>query len=112
MRELIKKAVLNHSLTHDEIVLLLSEGKINQELFSAADNVRKNFVGDEVHLRALIEFSNYCRCNCMYCGIRAENKFVERYRLTGEQIISLAKNAADFGYKTIVLQSGEDMYFT
>lgn len=112
MRELIKKAVLNHSLTHDEIVLLLSEGKINQELFSAADNVRKNFVGDEVHLRALIEFSNYCRCNCMYCGIRAENKFVERYRLTGEQIISLAKNAADFGYKTVVLQSGEDMYFT
>ena len=112
MRELIEKAKIEHSLSKDEIIKILSDDSINEELFTAADEVRKEFVGDEVHLRALIEFSNYCRCNCKYCGIRAENLRAERYRLTREEIVDFAAKAVDFGYKTIVLQSGEDLTFS
>lgn len=112
MRDLIEKAVSTRILARDEITAVLGDNSCNHELFAAADRVRKQFVGDEVHLRALIEFSNFCRCNCLYCGIRAGNNLVERYRLDREQILSLAKKAFDFGYRTIVLQSGEDVYFT
>lgn len=111
MRELVDKAKSEHSLTKNEIVLLLSNDEINEELFKAADEVRKKYVGDDVHLRALIEFSNYCRCNCVYCGIRAQNTHVERYRLDKMKILELAKHAVDFGYKTVVMQSGEDLFF-
>ena len=112
MRELIEKAKIEHSLSKDEITRILADDSINKELFNAADEVRKEFVGDEVHLRALIEFSNYCRCNCKYCGIRAENLKAERYRLSREEILDFAAKAVDFGYKTIVLQSGEDLTFS
>ncbi len=112
MNELIQKAKLKHNLTKNEIIGLLSNKDIDIELFSAADEVRKKYVGDEVHLRALIEFSNYCRCSCLYCGIRCDNRLVERYRLSKDQILSLSKIAVDFGYKTIVLQSGEDIYYS
>ncbi len=112
MRKLVEKARIQHHLTKEEIVLLLNNADINDDLFKAADDVRREFVGDEVHLRALIEFSNYCRCNCKYCGIRAENKLAERYRLKREEIINYARKAVDFGYKTIVMQSGEDLTFS
>lgn len=112
MRELIAKAKREHLLEKNEIVRILADDSLNKELFTASDEVRKEFVGDEVHLRALIEFSNYCRCNCKYCGIRAENKLAERYRLNREEIINYARKAVDFGYKTIVMQSGEDLTFS
>lgn len=111
MRKLVEKARIQHSLTKDEIVLLLNSDEINDELFRAADEVRSEFVGNDVHLRALIEFSNYCRCNCKYCGIRSENSHIERYRLNKDKILEIAKGAVDFGYKTIVMQSGEDLTF-
>lgn len=110
MQELIEKAKNTHNLSKEEIVELLKSD--NDDLFKAADEVRHNFVGDEVHLRALLEFSNICRCNCYYCGLRAENKSAERYRLSGEEIIDLATKAVSYGYRTIVMQSGEDLYFT
>ena len=81
-------------------------------IFSTADEVRKKYVGDEIHLRGLIEFSNICKRTCKYCGLRAENKNIERYRLTGEEILNYAKNAINLGYRTIVLQSGEDEYYS
>lgn len=84
----------------------------SRELFVAADRVRQKYVGDEVHLRGLIEFSNYCKQNCLYCGFRRDNKEVTRFRLTEEQIIKFAQDASELGYKTVVLQSGEDPYFT
>ena len=68
-------------------------------------------MGDEVHLRGLIEFSNICKRNCLYCGLRASNSNVKRYRLTPDEIIELAKKAVSYGYKTIVMQSGEDEYY-
>lgn len=111
MQRLIEKAELTHCLTRNELVKILSDDGVNEELFNVADRTRKAYVGDEVHLRALIEFSNYCRCNCLYCGIRAENNHVERYRLNKKQILQLAQHASVFGYKTVVLQSGEDLTF-
>lgn len=112
MKRVIEKVVNEHLLDKSEIVQLLKDDSINEDLFKAADDVRKQCVGDEVHLRALIEFSNICRRNCFYCGLRAENKNADRYRLTPEQIIETANLAVESGYKTIVLQSGEDAYFT
>lgn len=110
INKILTKAKKEHNLTKNEIVeLILTEGK---ELFKTADEVRKEYVGDEVHLRGLIEFSNYCKQNCFYCGLRRDNKNVKRYRLTEAQIIQFAKHACDLGYKTVVLQSGEDSYYT
>lgn len=110
--DLIKKAEASHSLDKDEIIALLANEEINQELFSAADRVREKYVGNEVHLRGLIEFSNICSKNCFYCGLRRDNKNVQRYRLEPDVIIDFAKKAASYGYKTFVLQSGEGNIYT
>lgn len=112
MIELVQKAEITHELTREEIIALLQDDSINEDLFKAADRVRKKYVGDEVHLRGLIEFSNICKRNCLYCGLRAGNNEIERYRLTPEQIIDFAAKAKSYGYKTVVLQSGEDEYYT
>lgn len=98
-------------LSKEKIVQLLSDVQNQQRLFEQADRVRHDFVGDEVHLRGLIEFSNICRNNCLYCGIRKGNSQVCRYRLQPEEIVTTAHKAADMGFKTIVLQSGEDLWF-
>ncbi len=107
---ILEKARTLHRLSKAEIVQLLLLPDATA-LIAAADDVRRKFVGDGVYLRALIEFSNYCKNNCLYCGIRAANTHVQRYRLTPEQIITTAKQAVQYGYKTVVLQSGEDSWF-
>ncbi len=112
MLDLIKKAKETHCLSKEEIILLLKDETHTSDLFSAADEVRKEFIGSDVELRALIEFSNYCRNNCCYCGIRRDNRNAQRYRLSSQEIISHARMAFEAGYKTVVLQSGEDVYFT
>ena len=112
MNNLINKAKSNHNLNKKEIMTLLENNEINDELFKAADKVRKQHVGDEVHLRGLIEFSNICRQNCLYCGLRRDNNSLQRYRLEPETIIEFAKKASSYGYKTVVLQSGEDAFYT
>jgi len=78
------------------------------ELWEAADETRRRHVGDEVHLRGLIELSNYCVRACGYCGLRAGNRALERYRMSEEEILSCAHRALDYGYGTVVMQSGED----
>lgn len=98
--------------SRDDIIKLLNDEDGQSELCRHADEVRKEHVGDEVHLRGLIEFSNICRNNCLYCGIRKDNSEVRRYRLDEEELIDTARKAADMGFKTLVLQSGEDMYFS
>jgi biotin synthase len=77
-------------------------------LWAAADETRRRFVGDEVHLRGLLEISNHCARGCTYCGIRAPNHTVERYRLTAETVLVCARQAQACGYGTLVMQSGED----
>lgn len=111
-KKLLKKAVNNHDLTIDEIKFLLdTRGEDREKLYEIADQVRADYVGEKVYLRGIIEFSNYCNRNCHYCGLRRDNKKLERYRLQPEKIIEMAGNACDLGYKTIVLQSGEDDYY-
>ena len=111
MHQLIEKALKTHSLNKEELVFLLRETQINDDLFVAADTVRKQFVGDAIYLRGLIEFSNICKNNCCYCGIRRDNKNVSRYRMEADDIVNLSAHAKELGFKTIVLQSGEDLYF-
>lgn len=112
MHHLLRKAVKIHFLDEEELIFLLKNDEISPELFETADEVRKKYVGDEVHLRGLIEFSNICHNNCCYCGLRRDNKHIERYRINPEIIFELATYAVmDLGLKTIVLQSGEDLFF-
>ena len=77
-----------------------------------ADAVRRETVGDTVHIRALLEISNHCRRLCTYCGLRAPRTSLPRYRMTPQEIVSAACEAAQVGYRTLVLQSGEDPWFT
>ncbi|RMD73892.1 MAG: [FeFe] hydrogenase H-cluster radical SAM maturase HydE [Lentisphaerae bacterium] len=81
-------------------------------LYHTADEVRKEYVGDEIFVRGIIEFSNYCRRNCNYCGIRAGNREVKRYRMTEQEIANLAHQGVHYGCTTVVLQSGEDPHFS
>lgn len=81
------------------------------ELFARADRVRHEAVGDEVQIRGIIEFSNICRNDCFYCGIRRGNASTRRYRMSEDEAVAAATRAAALGYKTVVLQSGEDMHF-
>lgn len=97
--------------SRNDIIEILKDDSNNDWLFSLADKTRKEYVGDKVHLRGLIEFSNICKRQCKYCGLRCEDKFIDRYRISKENIISYAEHAVNMGYKTIVLQSGEDEYY-
>jgi biotin synthase len=104
---LIEKARLHHTLSHGEVTALLASGTADDALFAAADQVRREHVGEEVHLRGLIEFSNVCRQECLYCGIRRGNRGVKRFTLERDEILAMAATAVDCGYHTVVLQSGE-----
>ncbi len=107
---MILRAGQGLDLSRDEIIELLSldtPGDM-EGLFQAADRVRKEYVGDEVFLRGIIEFSNYCRNNCLYCGLRRDNLPAERYRMEDDEILGLAKAIQSRACSTVVLQSGED----
>jgi len=105
--DLVGKAEASHELDRDEIAALLEGKGTDDMLFAAADRVRKKYVGDEVHLRGLIEISNRCVRNCLYCGLRRGNRKLDRYRLTPGEILEMASKAVSCGYKTLVLQSGD-----
>lgn len=111
IQALIDKAEKTHNLTKEELVMLLQDCEHDAALFAAADRIRQKYVGDEVHLRGLIEFSNRCKQNCLYCGLRRDNVNVSRYHLDIDTIIDFAVKAKSYGYRTVVLQSGEDEWF-
>lgn len=100
-------------LTREEIVPLLAlpEGEAREALFSAADAVRRQEVGDEIYLRGIIEFSNVCARDCLYCGLRGSNLRLHRYRMAESEIIETARLIRNAGVGTVVLQSGEDPFF-
>ena len=110
IKDILDKFDADKEVSQNEIVELLKSD--DELLFKYADECRKKYVGDEVHLRGLIEFSNVCKNTCKYCGLNCYNKKLERYRLTEDEIIDFAKKGVEYGYRTIVLQSGEDAYFT
>ncbi|MGE5417867.1 MAG: [FeFe] hydrogenase H-cluster radical SAM maturase HydE [Acidobacteriota bacterium] len=114
MEDIFKKIRSGADLTHDEIVILLAieDAESLNRLYTYADTIRERYVGNGVHLRGLVEFSNYCRKNCNYCGIRGGNKNSERYRMDIEEILETVDVAEKLGYRTVVLQSGEDPFYT
>ena len=112
LNEIIAESENTHTLTKTQIISVLKDDSINEFLFKTADSVRQKYVGNEIHLRGLIEFSNICRCNCFYCGLRKDNLSVSRYRMSFEEVLHLANVAKTLDYKTVVLQSGEDSFFS
>ena len=112
--DLFDKCVSSGELDRNEIIALLSlkgEREVKR-LLSAADQVRKQCCDDEVHLRGLVEFSNICARNCNYCGLRRDNRKIRRYRMNPDEIIVLSIEIAKNGIGTIVLQPGEDPWYT
>ena len=101
---------LNNEISIVEIEAWLRETDEHalEQLWAAADAVRKEYVGDAVHLRGLIEISNYCVRRCAYCGLAADNKEMNRYRMNADEIFACAQEAASYGYGTVVMQAGED----
>ena len=114
IKELINRLEREHSLSEPEYAELI----INRDTEAAdllaekATTVRRAVFGDAVYTRGLIEISSICRNNCLYCGIRRGNPYAERYRLTAEEIFSCAEEGYTLGFRTFVLQGGEDPYFT
>ena len=96
----------------EEILSYLKNSDTEKELFKKADRTRKKFCGDEVYIRGIINFSNYCCRSCLYCGLRKNNRRIRRYRMKPEEIVGVAREIVNLGVRTIVLQSGDDFYYT
>lgn len=109
---LVEKLRKKRDLNDDELRELIETSAHDEALRTAADEVRRENYGDMVYLRGLIEISSYCKRNCLYCGLRAENRNAERYRLSKEEILSCCEEGYGLGYRTFVLQGGEDPYYT
>lgn len=111
---LIDKLAENQSLSKDELLELLSYRNDDTLAYlqRKAEQVRQSVYNKDVYMRGLIEFTNYCKNDCLYCGIRRSNKNADRYRLSKEQILDCCKTGYRLGFRTFVLQGGEDPYFT
>lgn len=112
MESLIKKLYHEKNLSDSELKILIESNRGSELLVTLADEVRQKYYGKKVFLRGLIEISSYCKNDCLYCGIRRSNKNAERYRLTREEILSCCENGYELGFRTFVMQGGEDSYFT
>ncbi len=115
LKQLVDKLEKNRMLSSEEFVCLLQsyEDKGLQEyLFEKARNIRHHYYGNDIYIRGLIEFTNYCKNDCYYCGIRKSNPNINRYRLSKEEILSCCASGYELGFRTFVLQGGEDGYYT
>ena len=110
--ELVEKLRNKRNLSDDEFKVLLENDAFDKSLCEAADQKRRSIYGDEVYIRGLIEFTNYCRNNCYYCGIRRDNRNAVRYRLSKSDILACCEEGYRLGFRTFVLQGGEDSYYT
>ncbi len=111
---LADKLIKNHSLTlaeYEDLILGYSKG-LAEYLRENAEKVRKDIYGNQVFVRGLIEISNICKNNCLYCGIRGGNQNCHRYRLTPEEIMECCVEGYALGFRTFVLQGGEDAFYT
>lgn len=114
MRSLIGKLKETKTLTREEWIALIENRTpaLAEYLFEQARKVREEYYGKDIYIRGLIEFTNYCKNDCYYCGIRRSNQNAPRYRLTKEEIIECCTYGYQLGFRTFVLQGGEDGYFT
>lgn len=110
---LINKLNSTHSLTRTEALQLITEGAQHKEqLFALAQQTAQQSFGNKIFVRGLIEFTNYCKNDCYYCGIRRSNKNAARYRLTQDEILSCCRAGYVLGFRTFVLQGGEDYFYS
>ena len=114
MTDIVEKLYRTGDLTNEELSALIKTDDVSaaELLKKYADETRRKYYGKKVFLRGLIEISSYCRNDCLYCGIRRSNKSAERYRLSKEEILSCCKNGYKLGFRTFVMQGGEDSFFT
>lgn len=114
MTDLCKKLITEKKLSTDEYEILITDisAEDREALKNEARRLATHYYGKEIYTRALIEFTNICKNDCYYCGIRAGNKNCERYRLSKDEIYECAKLGYELGFRTIVLQGGEDLYYT
>ena len=115
MRAIAERFIKNTDFTEDEFRMLVAcaeDPEAAELLTQEAVRIRKKHYGDKVYIRGLIEFTNYCRNDCGYCGIRRGNRNAQRYRLTKEQILECCQIGYELGFRTFVLQGGEDAWFT
>ncbi len=114
MNKLVEKLEAHRLLTEAELEALITgrDGALADRLRASADAVRRQVYGDAMFIRGLIEVSNICKNDCLYCGIRRSNTACDRYRLTAEQILACCAHGYALGFRTFVLQGGEDGAFT
>lgn len=114
MKSLIDKLEKNSVLSAEEYTQLIKSFTEDdaQYLFDKAKKIREKYYGHDIYIRGLIEFTNYCKNDCLYCGIRCSNKNTERYRLSKEEILDCCKKGYALSFRTFVLQGGEDPYYT
>ena len=111
MNSIFEKMTQNLDISQDDIVSLLKLEDFSK-VFELADKINFDNFKNKVDIRAILEFSNNCKRKCAYCGLNSNNKKLTRYRMTEDEILQTTFEAYNAGYKTIVLQSGEDSYFT
>ncbi len=114
MTDIVEKLYMTGDLSDNELKALIEtdDEAAAKLLRERADEVRRKSYGKKVFLRGLIEVSSYCKNDCLYCGIRRSNKEADRYRLSREQIMSCAESGYELGFRTFVMQGGEDSAFT
>lgn len=113
--DIAEKLIADHELSEAEYVALIRQAgnpETTRLLAEEAVRLRKLYYGNKVYTRGLIEFTNYCKNDCYYCGIRKGNHKAERYRLTKEEILDCCEQGHELGFRTFVLQGGEDAYYT
>lgn len=114
MQKLIDKLRREHTLLPDELLQLVKtqDKDALEYLHSSAEEQRQEFYGRDIYIRGLIEFTSFCKNDCYYCGLRKSNKNAQRYRLSKEQILDCCKQGYELGFRTFVLQGGEDAFYT
>lgn len=108
---MISRLFQTHDLTDSELFALLETSEYDKPLFQAADKIRREVYGTDVYIRGLIEISSFCKNDCYYCGIRRGNEKAGRYRLREDEILSCCETGYSLGFRTFVLQGGEDSYY-
>ena len=114
MKKLIDRLHATGSLDREQWIQLLSERSEETDQYARdlGNKVRQQIYGNDIYVRGLVEFTNYCKNDCYYCGIRRSNKNAQRYRLTEEDILLCCQQGYELGFRTFVLQGGEDGYYT
>ncbi len=110
----LRKVLHSEAPSHEELACFIEQmdEEDRARLYETSGKLRDSIFGRRVFFRGLIEFTNYCSCNCFYCGLRRDNRNAGRYRLTFEQVLDCCRTGHDLGYRSFVLQGGEDPYYT